>query len=95
MNWCTDLLAHRRPTNLGRTAKDHPHIKHKTLAMTMIYERIADKTVADEYFAVTAKVEALDTDQPRRLGCDDEGHEIRCVVRVGRVPRAGRRGCWR
>ena len=28
---------------------------HKTLAMTMLYARIADKTVADEYFAVTEK----------------------------------------
>ena len=59
----------------------------------MIYARIADKTVADEYFAVTAKVEAL-YDQPRRLGSDDEGHEMRCVVRIGWVPRAVRRGCW-
>ncbi|MGZ5365430.1 MAG: tyrosine-type recombinase/integrase [Mycobacterium sp.] len=49
---------------------------HKTLAMTMIYARIADKTVADEYFAVTEKVEAL-YDQPRHLASDDEGHEMR------------------
>jgi site-specific recombinase XerD len=49
---------------------------HKTLAMTMIYARIADKTVADEYFAVTEKVEAL-YDQPRHLDSDDEGHEMR------------------
>jgi len=49
---------------------------HKTLAMTMIYARIADRTVADEYFAVTEKVEAL-YDQPRRLGSDDEGAEMR------------------
>jgi hypothetical protein len=49
---------------------------HKTLAMTMVYARIADKTVADEYFAVTAKVEAL-YDQPRRLPADDEGTEMR------------------
>lgn len=49
---------------------------HKTLAMTMIYARIADKTVADEYFAVTEKVEAL-YDQPRRLPADDEGAEMR------------------
>ena len=54
----------------------HPHIEHKTLAMTMIYARIADKTVADEYFAVTEKVEAL-YDQPRRLPADDEGSEMR------------------
>jgi len=59
----------------------------------MIYARIADKTVADEYFAVTAKVEAL-YDQPRRLG-SDEGHEMCCVVRIAWVPRSVRRGCWR
>ena len=29
---------------------------HKTLAMTNIYARIANRTVADEYFAVTEKV---------------------------------------
>ena len=28
---------------------------HKTLAMTMVYARIADKTVAEEYFAVTER----------------------------------------
>ena len=39
---------------------------HKTLAMTMVYARIADKTVADEYFAVTEKVEAL-YGQPSQL----------------------------
>ena len=49
---------------------------HKTLAMTMIYARIADRTVADEYFAVTEKVEAL-YDQPRRLASHDEGAEMR------------------
>ncbi len=49
---------------------------HKTLAMTMIYARIADKTVAEEYFAVTEKVEAL-YDQPHQLPADDEGNEMR------------------
>lgn len=49
---------------------------HKTLAMTMIYARIADKTVAEEYFAVTEKVEAL-YDQPRQLHESDEGAEMR------------------
>ena len=49
---------------------------HKTLAMTMVYARIADKTVAEEYFAVTEKVEAL-YDQPRRLPESDEGAEMR------------------
>ncbi len=49
---------------------------HKTLAMTMIYARIADKTVAEEYFNVTEKVEAL-YGQPRQLPHDDEGSEMR------------------
>jgi len=49
---------------------------HKTLAMTMVYARIADKTVAEEYFAVTEKVEAL-YDQPCHLPSDDEGSEMR------------------
>ena len=49
---------------------------HKTLAMTMVYARIADKTVAEEYFAVTEKVEAL-YDQPPQLASDDEGTEMR------------------
>ena len=49
---------------------------HKTLARTMVDARIADKTVAEEYFAVTEKVEAL-YDQPRQLPSDDEGSEMR------------------
>jgi integrase/recombinase XerD len=32
---------------------------HKTLATTMVYARIADRTVAHEYFKVSEKVEAL------------------------------------
>jgi hypothetical protein len=40
--------------------------------LTMTYARIADRTVADEYFAVSAKVEAL-YDKPRRLPADAEG----------------------
>jgi integrase len=34
---------------------------HRDLAMTKVYARIADRTVADQYFAVTEKVEALYT----------------------------------
>ena len=49
---------------------------HKTLAMTMVYARIADRTVADQYFAVTEKVEAL-YGQPRQLPSNDEGSEMR------------------
>ena len=37
---------------------DHPCIKHKSLSMTLVYARIADRVVADEYFAVSEQVEA-------------------------------------
>jgi integrase/recombinase XerD len=49
---------------------------HKTLAMTMVYARIADRTVAEQYFSVTEKVEAL-YDQPQQLPDTDEGSEMR------------------
>ena len=48
---------------------------HRSLCMTLVYARIADRTVADEYFAVTEKVEAL-YDQPRALPADAEGAEM-------------------
>jgi hypothetical protein len=48
---------------------------HKSLSMTLVYARIADRTVADEYFAVTEKVEAL-YDAPKALPAEDEGGEM-------------------
>ena len=39
-------------------------------------ERIANRTVADEYFAVSEKVEAL-YDAPKNLPAGDEGTEMR------------------
>jgi len=48
---------------------------HRTMAMTMVYARIADRTVADEYFAVTEKVEALYDASPQ-LPADAEGTEM-------------------
>jgi integrase len=50
---------------------------HRSLSMTMVYARIADRTVAEEYFAVTSKVEALYDQQPPRLPADAEGHQMR------------------
>ncbi len=47
---------------------------HKTLEMTMTYARIADRTVADEYFAVTDQIENLYT---TRLHADAEGPNMR------------------
>jgi site-specific recombinase XerD len=48
---------------------------HRSLSMTMVYARIADRTVADEYFKVSEKVEAL-YDQPKHLPAQDEGTEM-------------------
>jgi site-specific recombinase XerD len=48
---------------------------HKSLSMTLVYARIADRTIADEYFAVSEKVEAL-YDQPRQLPAEAEGTEM-------------------
>ena len=48
---------------------------HKDMTMTRVYARIADRTVSDQYFAVTEKVEAL-YDQPKELPPDAEGSEM-------------------
>src|SRR5205814_3381767 len=58
--WVTPLPAGDRPRHaILSLPLDHPHIKHRSLDMTLRYARIASRTVADEYFAVTEKVEAL------------------------------------
>src|SRR5436190_340532 len=49
---------------------------HKSMRMTMVYAKIANRTVADEYFAVSEKVEAL-YDRPRELPAAAEGAEMR------------------
>ena len=51
---------------------------HRDLSMTMTYARIADRTVADEYFAVTKKVEAL-YEAPKVLPAEAEGRHMRSV----------------
>ena len=45
---------------------------HRSMRMTMTYARLANRTVADEYFAVTEKVEAL-YGQAQLLPADAEG----------------------
>ncbi|HET7475853.1 MAG TPA: site-specific integrase [Dermatophilaceae bacterium] len=53
---------------------------HHDLSMTMVYARIADRTVADEYFAVTKKVESLyATSQPAILPADAAGPAMRAL----------------
>ena len=46
------------------------------MRMTMVYARIANRTVAEEYFAVSEKVEAL-YDAPKNLPAGAEGTEMR------------------
>lgn len=48
---------------------------HRSMRMTMVYARIADRTVAEEYFAVSDKVEAL-YGQARALPAEAEGTEM-------------------
>jgi hypothetical protein len=45
---------------------------HRSMRMTMTYARLADRTVADEYFAVSEKVEALYGQAPQ-LPAEAEG----------------------
>jgi site-specific recombinase XerD len=45
---------------------------HKSMDMTLVYARIANRTVAEEYFTVAAKVDALYT-TPAQLPAEDLG----------------------
>jgi site-specific recombinase XerD len=56
---------------------------HRSLDMTQTYAKIANRTVADEYFAVSARVEAL-YDQPRHLPADAEGPAMARLRRENR-----------
>jgi site-specific recombinase XerD len=49
---------------------------HKSMRMTMVYAKISNRTVADEYFKVSAQVEAL-YDAPKELPAEAEGAEMR------------------
>ena len=48
---------------------------HKSMRMTMVYAKIANRTVAEEYFSVSEKVEAL-YDAPKELPATAEGAEM-------------------
>jgi integrase len=50
---------------------------HASMTMTLTYARIADRTVAQEYFAVSEKVEALY--EPAPLPADAEGPNMRAL----------------
>jgi hypothetical protein len=50
---------------------------HRSLRMTLVYARIGDRKVADEYFSVTKQVEALRTADPPALPASAEGDQMR------------------
>ncbi len=54
---------------------DHPCIQHRSMRMTLTYARISNRVVADEYNAVSAKVEALYREAA--LPADAEGPNMR------------------
>jgi site-specific recombinase XerD len=49
---------------------------HKSMRMTLVYAKISNRTVADEYFKVSEQVEAL-YDAPKQLPATAEGSEMR------------------
>ena len=49
---------------------------HKSMRMTMVYAKISNRTVAEEYFKVSEQVEAL-YDAPKQLPPEAEGSEMR------------------
>lgn len=49
---------------------------HRSMRMTLVYARIADRTLANEYYAVTEQVEALYSSPPV-LPADAEGRRMR------------------
>jgi site-specific recombinase XerD len=49
---------------------------HKSMRMTMVYAKISNRTVAEEYFKVSEQVEAL-YDAPKELPPEAEGSEMR------------------
>ena len=53
---------------------------HRSLRMTMVYARIANRTVADEYHAAAAKVDALYA-EPEPLAETDEMRQLRAEHR--------------
>lgn len=63
------------------TVVDHPCINHKSLRMTLVYARIADRKVADEYFRVTEQVEALYSAEAPVLPASAEGERMRRLRR--------------
>ncbi|WP_239656539.1 tyrosine-type recombinase/integrase [Mycobacterium riyadhense] len=59
---------------------------HRSMRMTLVYARIADRTVADEYFSVSEKVEAL-YNQPH-THCPPTPKALKCASSVSRCTAA-------
>src|SRR3954463_12226478 len=67
---------------------------HHSMDMTLRYAKIASRTVADEYFAVTEKVEAL-YDSPPALPASAAGPEMARLHREMRQRMLGNGYCTR
>lgn len=68
---------------------------HTSMSMTLTYARIADRTVADEYFDVTSKVEALYHNPQPVLPGDLEGPHMRHLRKETRERLLGNGYCTR
>jgi hypothetical protein len=73
---------------------DHPHIKHRKMEMTLIYARIANRVVADEYAAVSVKIDAL-YGQPPQLPADYESAGMARLRREAHARMLGNGLCTR
>lgn len=82
---CSSLIAHQLRHTLATQAINRGMsleaiaalLGHTSMTMTLTYAKIADRTVADEYFAVTGKIEALYA--RAALPADAEGPNMRAL----------------
>jgi site-specific recombinase XerD len=66
---------------------------HKSMSMTLTYAKIADRTVANEYFNVTNRIEALYA--PAALPADAEGPNMRALREETNTRLVGNGHCTR
>jgi hypothetical protein len=59
---------------------DHPYIKHRSPRMTLIYARISDENVAEQYFTATHAVEAETTAAPTTRSGEASGASRRLLA---------------
>jgi hypothetical protein len=83
---------------------DHPCIKHRSLEMTLVYAKITDRVVADEYATACEQIDALYT-TPNTTGAPglptwtrhfqlDKSPKQPQVTGLQHAGRTGRTGLW-